>query len=532
MSTALARLAVRTLLLAVVLAAALPLVSTAQETAPPADETPAVDGDGAPPALPVAGSLQAPPALLTVTDAATSDGETVPELPATPQPPTFTATPIVPTATPTPKPLPSHDWRSVGFASVVDGQLYDPFCRPLRSVGSNVPNLLFRDGLRDNLEWMRQHQMRWLRVIATGHGTLLPHEQISIGIVEQRLATLLREVEGFNASHAPQESIYVLVNFTDYYEPGIPGDQYGFDHAGWCNARVLNAPWYRRGVQRYSFDQECGGGKLNNAPNYEVNYKPWVERLVKVGANSPALLGWQLGNEMKSRDFTPFDGVDQAFDWYVDWMADMTDTIRAIDQNHLILTGTQYLAELTDYAYRPNDGDPLDWMLPGYRTRFEKLLRGCGEYCWNVWTLTNYDFHHYAIDDAMYLHRLKVPVMITEHGFTLGTADEERQRFDGDRVMALKFGRARGWTDIDAVRHPYDWSTSDLMDSAGLQGIAPWASPAPGASPAIDLDWQRGLSLAPEGDVLWQVWHEIAGRLEATNSRQGVSAACSGFVSN
>jgi hypothetical protein len=29
---------------------------------------------------------------------------------------------------------------------VVDGQLYDPFCRPLRSVGSNVPNLLFRDG--------------------------------------------------------------------------------------------------------------------------------------------------------------------------------------------------------------------------------------------------------------------------------------------------------------------------------------------------------------------------------------------------
>ena len=31
-------------------------------------------------------------------------------------------------------------------------------------------------------------------------------------------------------------------------------------------------------------------------------------------------------------------------------MADMTDTIRADRPEHLILTGTQYLAELTDYA--------------------------------------------------------------------------------------------------------------------------------------------------------------------------------------
>ena len=46
-----------------------------------------------------------------------------------------------------------------GFVSLVGGRLYDPFCRPSRSVGSNVPNLLFRDGLRENLEWMRQHQL-------------------------------------------------------------------------------------------------------------------------------------------------------------------------------------------------------------------------------------------------------------------------------------------------------------------------------------------------------------------------------------
>ena len=37
---------------------------------------------------------------------------------------------------------------------------------------------------------------------------------------------------------------------------------------------------------------------------------------------------------------------------------ELSRTIRAIDRNHLILTGTQYLAELTDYPYRPMDGDP------------------------------------------------------------------------------------------------------------------------------------------------------------------------------
>jgi hypothetical protein len=513
MSTARARLAVRALVLALVLALAAvlalgsPGVGAAQDGAEDADEAPADVPAEAP------SPIASPPGV-----------------PA-PSPIPLDASP---TPTPGPEPLPGRDWRSVGYASVVDGQLYDPFCRPLRSIGSNVPNLLFRDGLRENLEWMRQRQMRWLRVIATGHGTLLPREQITLGNVAQRLAELLREVEAFNAGHPPGESIYVVVNFTDYYEPGVPGDQYGFDHAGWCNARVLNAPWYRRGVPRYSYQQECGGGRLVDAPNYEVNYKPWVERLVAVGARSPALLGWQLGNEMKSRDTTPDDGIDEALGWYVDWMADMTDTIRAIDRNHLILTGTQYLAELTDYAYRPRDGDPVRAMIPGYGARFEKLLRGCNEYCWNVWTLTNYDFHHYAIDDAMYLQRLTVPVMITEHGFTLGTPDEERDRFGGDRVAALRSGRNRPWVDLDGNRRPYDWSTIDLIDSTGLQGVAPWASPAPSASasPWMDLDAQRGVSLAREGDALWQVWQEIAGRLEASNGQRGVSQACLSFVSN
>jgi hypothetical protein len=508
MLPALTRFAVRGLMLAMIVATVLPVVSTAQETAGPEAEGEMPAEEAAPFGTP-ASPVSAPP------------------LPAP-----FSASPSPEPTQPIQSPLPSHDWRSPGYVAVVDGRLYDPFCRPLRSVGSNVPNLMFRQGLRENLEWMRQHRMRWMRVIATGHGTMRPGEQVVPGVVEQRLAGLLREVEAFNASHPAHEAIYVLVNLTDYYEPGVPDDKYGFDHAGWCNARVLNAPWYRRGVTRYSFDQECGGGRLVDAPNYEVNYKPWVERLVAVGARSPALFGWQLGNEMKSRDTTD-DGIDEAYAWYVEWMVDMTDTIRRIDRNHLVLTGTQYLAELTDYEYRPNDGDPMPRMIDGYAARFDKILRGCRQYCWNVWTLTNYDFHHYAIDDAMYLQPLGVAAIITEYGYTLGTPDEERRRFGGDRLLALKHGRARPWVDLDGVRRPYDWSTIDLLDSTGIQGVAPWASPAPtdSADPWIDLDWQRGLSLAREGDVLWQAWREIAEHLETANSQQGVSAACSTFRS-
>src|SRR4051794_32228794 len=111
MSRLLTRLAVRTLLLAVVLTMALPLVSLAQETTAPArpEGEAAAGGDPAAP-LGIPATPEVPPAVVT------------------PSPPT-------PTLTPGPKPLPSRDWRSVGYASVVDGRLYDPFCLPLRSVG-------------------------------------------------------------------------------------------------------------------------------------------------------------------------------------------------------------------------------------------------------------------------------------------------------------------------------------------------------------------------------------------------------------
>jgi hypothetical protein len=393
---------------------------------------------------------------------------------------------------------------------------------------------MFRLGLRENLEWMHQHQIRWMRVIATGHGQPERLQEATPGIVEQRLAQLLREVEAFNATHPPQEAIYVLVSLTDYYEPGVPGDQYGYDHPNWCNARVLNAPWYRRGVTRYAFEQECGGGKLTDAPNYEVNFKPWVERIVAVGARSPAVLGWQLGNEMKAKDSTR-NKIDLAFAWYVDWTADMTDTIRRIDKNHLVFAGAQYMAELSDWPYRPDIGGGLnEHMLKEYREYWDTMLRGCKTYCWNVWSLTDYDFRHYAIDDAMFLRERGVAAMMTEYGFTIGTEDEERQRFGGDRRVAHRSGLARPWQELGGAWHERNWGALEMVEKTGIQGIAPWGSPAPfpDAYPSIDLDALRGISLAREGDELWQIWKQIAANLEVSSSNRGISRDCTGYTSD
>src|SRR5437870_2792326 len=49
----------------------------------------------------------------------------------------------------------SHDWRTPGFVSAVGGKIYDPACISLQSAGTNVPNLPFRPGVDENLEWMR-----------------------------------------------------------------------------------------------------------------------------------------------------------------------------------------------------------------------------------------------------------------------------------------------------------------------------------------------------------------------------------------
>ncbi|MDA8217622.1 MAG: hypothetical protein M0Z94_08410 [Dehalococcoidales bacterium] len=436
----------------------------------------------------------------------------IPEVAAMPEPPTDMTNPD-----PVLNPL-SHDWQSPGYVSAVGGQLYDPRGALFRSVGTNVPNLPYRDGLDQNLEWMRQHNMRWMRVFATGHSLGPDQAPADAADALAALSALLNQVEQFNSAHAPSESIYVLIALTDYYPPGVPGDRYAFDHPTFQQSPVLPAPWFRRGVRSFDFDQEHGFGRLYDLPNYEANYKPWVQQIVSRLSHSKALLGWQLGNELKPRG-SPRNGITsaQAYDWYLDFTQDMVDTIRGEDRNHLIFMGAQYIAELVDWPYRV-DGHPEPGPVSQYRDLVRRMLDACGEYCWNVWTVTAYDFNPYALDDITMFSRAGASVVATEYGFTRGTPDDMQERFGGDRATAVLDGLARPWQDIDGNTQPRLWSVPDLFASGQLAGAAPWASPAPGPGAEFDTDGSRGITGTPDEAALWSAWSQVAAYGNATTA--------------
>jgi hypothetical protein len=426
-------------------------------------------------------------------------------------------------------PTRAHDWRAPGYVAAVGGLLYDPQCVPLRSAGINVPNLLYRDGLNETLDWMRRHHLRWMRVFATGHALGPERAPRDASAAITALQRLLTRVEAFNAAHDPSESIYVLVALTDYYPPSVPGDRHAFDHPTFREVPILPAPWYRAGLRRFDFAQEHGMGTLDGLPNYEVFFKPWVEAIVPSVADSPALLGWQVGNELKARN-SPRNGIspDQAYDWYLDFTRDMVDTIRALDRQHLIFMGAQYIAELVDWEYRPR-GDPIPELVPTYRNLVRRALDACGSHCWNVWSLTGYDFNLYTIDDAMAIAQAGVASTIAEYGFTLGTEREMRERFGSDRPAALRRGLDRAWLDLDGRRHERQWGVTELIERARLAGIAPWGSPVPGAEAAFDQDSRRGITSAPDEAGQWGAWRDIAFQLEAANRAAGPSPACLAF---
>ena len=425
----------------------------------------------------------------------------------------------------------SHDWRSPGFVSVVGGRLYDPSCFPLQSVGSNVPNLPFRPGLEENLEWMRLHGFRWMRVFATGHDLGEGRAPRSAAEAAAALRGLLQQVERFNAAHPSEQAIFVLVSLTDYYQTGVPGDRQAFDHPVFRASPVLPAPWYRAGVHSFDFEQEHGFGWLYDLPNYEVNYKPWVQEIVGTLADSPALLGWQLGNELKARN-SPRNGITptQAYEWYRAFTADMVDTIRARDRNHLIAAGLQYIAELVDWEYRPG-GDPDPELVPEYRKLVERMLEACGTYCWNLSSLTMYDFNLYPFDDAAAFAAAGAATIATEYGFTRGSPSEMEQRFGGDRPSAVLNGLARAWTPLDAAPEPRLPGVLELARRHGVAGIAPWGTPAPEPYAGFDADGERGVTSAPDESALWRAWQEVARQVNAANQAAGRSSDCVAFDS-
>lgn len=429
------------------------------------------------------------------------------------------------------QPSRSHDWRAPGYVSAVGGTLYDPQCIPLRSVGANVPNLAYRSGLGAQLEWMRQRHLRWLRVFATGHALSPSRVPQNADAAVAALRSLLAEVEAFNARHDSSESIYVLVSLTDYYPPGVPGDRHAFDHPTFRESPVLPAPWFRAGIRSFDFEQEHDLGRLYGLPNYEVYYKPWVRQIVSSLSESRALLGWQLGNELKARG-SGRNGISsaQAYEWYLAFTRDIVDTIRSLDRNHLVFAGAQYVAELVDWEYRPQSH--LDSSrVPEYQHLVQQMLDACGDHCWNAWSLTAYDFNLYPLDDAAIFSRAGVPVVATEYGFTLGGPDEMQQRFGGDRAAAVRNGLAQAWVAYDGSEHPRLPGALELVRSGRLAGIAPWGSPAPQGEWILDADGNRGITGTPDAGLLWAAWGEVADSLETANRQAGPASSCLTFQS-
>jgi hypothetical protein len=261
-------------------------------------------------------------------------------------------------------------------------------------------------------------------------------------------------------------------------------------------------------------------------PNYEVNYKPWVERIVGALASHPALLGWQFGNELKARG-SPRNGFspEDAYTWYLDFTRDMTDTIRALDQNQVVFMGAQYMAELVDWDYRRNQTLNAD-LLPTYQRLVQQALAACGTACWNVWGLSSFDGNPYPLDDAVVFGRAGVAALLTEFGFTREVFGDSQVRFAGDRVAAARSGVAAPWTDIDGRDLPRGWSVAELFDEVGIAGIAPWGSAPRSAQAERDADVGRGITFAPDETALWAVFQEVASRLEAANRAAGPAPAC------
>lgn len=429
-----------------------------------------------------------------------------------------------------PSQWPSHDWRSPGFVAIVDGKMYDPDCWPLVSIGANVPNMMYRESIIENLEWMRKNRVRWIRVFVTGH-----REQINLttDLAEQRIRELTTLIEAYNAAVPRAEAIYLMFTLSDYYGQGVPGDRYLRDNPEGCEFMVLPAPWFRRGVPYFDFQPECGDDRVIGVPNYEINFKPWVLRIARAVSESPAILGWQIGNELKARK-SPRNDAEKAYDWYLDFMNDMVDTIRSVDRNHLIITPSQYLAEVADFPYRPDGNSYEPWLRETYLKELHRTMMSCGANCWNIWNLTFYDFTPYSLDDAMMLGKGRVASLATEYGFTLGNAYENQVRFGGDRVAALRNGIERSWQDINGAWRRSYWGLGEAISALDLVGAAAWGSPNPdpNTDPGSDLDRRRGISHAPEGLALWNQWTYVANDLEYANGRAGVSSACRRFNSS
>jgi len=123
-------------------------------------------------------------------------------------------------------------------------------------------------------------------------------------------ATTVAARLGHVLDRADAHGLTVIVTLTDFYPTTLfpRGDEGSYANVG--GFTVLSADWFRSG--------------------FRAHYLPWVNEVVARYATHPAILAWELGNEIKC------DADHAAFLSFVDAT---TSAIRAHDSHHLITIG-------------------------------------------------------------------------------------------------------------------------------------------------------------------------------------------------
>ncbi len=110
---------------------------------------------------------------------------------------------------------------------------------------------------------------------------------------------------------AKNRGIYVIACLTDFYSTSYhPVGDDGYYEPDSNNVVDLTDTWFQSG--------------------YTTDYRSWVDKIVSALRNHPALLAWEIGNELKDV------GNPGAF---LTFATTMGARIRAADPNHLITTG-------------------------------------------------------------------------------------------------------------------------------------------------------------------------------------------------
>lgn len=141
---------------------------------------------------------------------------------------------------------------------------------------------------------------------ATVVRVFLAHRSVSDEETSKRLDALLTKAAGYNIS--------LIISFIDFYGSGFnPQGTDQYYTGNWNGIPLLNHTFFESG--------------------YRDRYLTFVKTIVAANKNHPNIYAWEPGNELKD------DSSPQTF---VNFMKDVTDTIKSIDPNHKVASGMIY----------------------------------------------------------------------------------------------------------------------------------------------------------------------------------------------